>query len=104
MNRPADAPLTLESAGKSARGSAAAFWKVITNLGSRYVLGAPRRNCRTGKMIDEEQVQAARKEVVLSVLSQIATKFRKNVGEALPPPSPTLRLRLPRPLRLPWRR
>ena len=34
-------------------------------------------------MLDDEQVQAARKEDVLNALSQIASKFRTRVGESL---------------------
>jgi len=46
-------------------------------------LGLRARNCRTGDVLDEEQVTAARKEDVLNVLSQIASKFRTRVGESL---------------------
>ncbi len=48
-----------------------------------YALGLRAKNCRTGDVLDEEQVQAARKEDVLNALSQIATKFRTRVGESL---------------------
>jgi tetratricopeptide (TPR) repeat protein len=46
-------------------------------------LGLRAKNCRTGDVLDEEQVQAARKEDVLNALSQIASKFRTRVGESL---------------------
>jgi tetratricopeptide (TPR) repeat protein len=39
--------------------------------------------CRTGEVLAEEQVQAARKEDVLNALSKIASKFRSRVGESL---------------------
>jgi len=55
----------------------------IASLGSRYVLGLRAKNCRTGDVLAEEQVQAARKEDVLNALSQIASKFRTRVGESL---------------------
>ncbi|HTS28408.1 MAG TPA: winged helix-turn-helix domain-containing protein [Bryobacteraceae bacterium] len=55
----------------------------IAALGTKYVLGLRARNCRTGDVLDEEQVQAARKEDVLNALSQIASKFRTRVGESL---------------------
>ena len=55
----------------------------IASLGSQYVLGLRAKNCRTGDVLDEEQVQAARKEDVLNALSQIASKFRTRVGESL---------------------
>jgi hypothetical protein len=41
------------------------------------------RSCRTGEVLDQEQVQAAKKEDVLSALGQIASRFRKRVGESL---------------------
>ena len=44
---------------------------------------ATRKDCRTGDVLAEEQVQAARKEDVLNALSQIASKFRTRVGESL---------------------
>jgi eukaryotic-like serine/threonine-protein kinase len=85
MNRPTDAPLTLEVAREVCQrtGAAAVLEGSITSFGSRYVLGLRAQNCRTGKIIDEEQVQAARKEDVLNVLSQIAARFRTRVGESL---------------------
>ena len=46
-------------------------------------LGLRAKNCRTGDVLDEEQVQAARREDVLNALSQIASKFRTRVGESL---------------------
>jgi tetratricopeptide (TPR) repeat protein len=63
--------------------SAAVLDGSIASLGSQYVLGLRATNCRTGDVLDEEQVQAAKKEDVLNALSQIATKFRARVGESL---------------------
>ena len=63
--------------------SAAVLEGSIASLGSQYVLGLRAKNCRTGDVLDEEQVQAARKEDVLNALSQIASKFRTRVGESL---------------------
>jgi eukaryotic-like serine/threonine-protein kinase len=85
MNRRADAPLTPEIASEVCErtGAAAVLEGSITSFGSRYVLGLRANNCRTGKIIDDEQVQAAKKEDVLNVLSQIAIKFRTQVGESL---------------------
>src|SRR5262249_14259106 len=40
-------------------------------------------HCHTGKVLAEDQVQAARKEDVLKALSQIAKTFRTRVGESL---------------------
>src|SRR6202790_4642621 len=68
--------------GEGATG-AAVLEGSIASVGSQYVVGLRARNCRTGDVLDEEQVQAARKEDVLNALSQIATKFRARVGESL---------------------
>src|SRR4029077_7278686 len=64
-------------------GSTAVVNGSIASLGSEYVLGLRPENCTTGDLIDQEQLQAARKEDVLNVLSQLATKFRTRVGESL---------------------
>ena len=85
MGRSADAPLTPELAREICErlGSAAVLEGSIANLGSHYVLGLRAKSCRTGDILDEEQVQATRKEEVLNALSQIASKFRTRVGESL---------------------
>ena len=62
--------------------SAAVLDGSIASLGSQYVLGLRAEDCRTGDVLAEEQVQAARKEDVLNALSQIATKFRGRLGES----------------------
>jgi len=85
MGRPADARLTPELGREICErtASAAVLDGSIASLGSQYVLGLRARNCRTGNVLDEEQVQAAKKEDVLNALSQIASKFRIRVGESL---------------------
>ena len=85
MEQPADARLTLEVAREICErtGSAVVLEGSIASLGSQYVLGLRAKDCRTGDVLDEEQVQAARKEDVLNALSQIASKFRTRVGESL---------------------
>ena len=55
----------------------------IAALGSQYVLGLRATNCATGDILADEQAQAARKEDVLSTLSQMASRFRTRVGESL---------------------
>ena len=55
----------------------------IASLGTQYVLGLHAQNCTTGDLLDQEQLQAARKEDVLNVVSQLATRFRTRVGESL---------------------
>jgi tetratricopeptide (TPR) repeat protein len=64
-------------------GSTAVVEGSIASLGSEYVLGLRAVNCATGDLLDQEQLQAARKEDVLNVLSQLTTKFRTRVGESL---------------------
>jgi tetratricopeptide (TPR) repeat protein len=85
MGQPADARLTPELARQVCErtSSEAVLEGSIASLGSQFVVGLRAKNCRTGDVLDEEQVQAARKEDVLSVLSQIATTFRTRVGESL---------------------
>lgn len=85
MDQRADARLTPELARQVCErtASAAVLEGSIASLGSQYVLGLRAKNCRTGDVLDEEQMQAARKEDVLSALSQIASKFRTRVGESL---------------------
>ena len=85
MGQPTDARLTPEVAREICErtGSAAVLDGSIASLGSQYVLGLRATNCRTGNILAEQQVQAARKEDVLNALGQIATRFRTQVGESL---------------------
>ena len=85
MGQPPDARLTPELAKEICErtASAAVLEGSIAPLGSQYVLGLRAKNCRSGDVLAEEQVQAARKEDVLNSLSQMASKFRTRVGESL---------------------
>jgi len=85
MGRPANARLNPEIAREICErtGGAAVLEGSIAKLGSQYVLGLQARTCSTGKIIDQEQAQAARREDVLNTLSQIARRFRTRVGESL---------------------
>jgi DNA-binding winged helix-turn-helix (wHTH) protein/lipopolysaccharide biosynthesis regulator YciM len=85
MAKPADARLTAEVSREICErtASAAVLDGSIASLGSQYVLTLRAKDCRTGDVLDEEQVQAARKEDVLNALSQIASRFRTRVGESL---------------------
>jgi eukaryotic-like serine/threonine-protein kinase len=85
MGHRADARLTPELArGVCERtGSTAILEGSIAALGSQYVLSLQARSCRTGEVLDQEQVQAAKKEDVLNALGQIASRFRNRVGESL---------------------
>jgi eukaryotic-like serine/threonine-protein kinase len=85
MGQPADARLTMAVAREICErtASAAVLDGSIATLGTQYVLGLRATDCRSGKVLAEEQVQAARKEDVLNALGQIASRFRTQVGESL---------------------
>ncbi len=85
MSQPPDARLTPKLAREVCQrtASAAVLEGSIATLGNQYVLGLRAENCRTGKVLDDEMVQAAKKEDVLNALSQMASKFRTRVGESL---------------------
>src|SRR5215469_707773 len=55
----------------------------IAGLGSQYVIGLRAVNCRTGDLIAQEQVQAARKEEILKALGAASTELRGKLGESL---------------------
>jgi eukaryotic-like serine/threonine-protein kinase len=85
MAKPKDARLTPEISREICErtGSAAVLEGSIASLGSQYVLGLSARSCNTGSVLDQEQIQVARREDVLNSLSQIARRFRTRVGESL---------------------
>jgi serine/threonine protein kinase len=85
MGQPPTAPLTDDVARDICvrTGSTAVVGGSIASLGTQYVLGLRAQNCATGDLLDQQQVQAGRKEDVLDVLSQLATQFRTHVGESL---------------------
>jgi hypothetical protein len=84
MAKPADVRLTPEVSREICErtASAAVLDGSIASLGSQYVLTLRAKDCRSGDLLDEEQVQAARKEDVLNALSQIASRFRTSEGGA----------------------
>ena len=85
MAKPADTRLTPEVSREICErtASAAVLDGSIASLGSQYVLTLRAKDCRSGDVLDEEQVQAAKKEDVLNALSQIASRFRTRIGESL---------------------
>jgi tetratricopeptide (TPR) repeat protein len=85
MGMSADAKLTPELARQvcARTGSAAVVEGSIARLGSQYVLSLSAKSCSTGKTLDDEMAQAARKEDVLNALGQVASRFRRRVGESL---------------------
>jgi eukaryotic-like serine/threonine-protein kinase len=85
MGQPKEARLTAEMAQQVCErtAGAAVLEGSIASVGSQYVLGLRAKSCNTGNTLDQEQTVAARREEVLSSLSQIARKFRTRVGESL---------------------
>jgi len=55
----------------------------IAPLGGHYVLTLNAVNCATGNSLVKEQVEAASKEDVLSVLGMSASRLRRKLGESL---------------------
>jgi serine/threonine protein kinase len=82
MVRAPDAKLTPDLAAEICErtASAAVVEGSITSLANEYVLNLHARNCRTGDVLDEEQVPAARKEDVVKALGQMANRFRTRAG------------------------
>ena len=101
MDRPPDTRLTPAIAREicERNASAAVLDGSIASLGTQYVLGLRATDCRSGRVLAEEQVQAARKEDVLNALGQVAGRFRTRLGESLTPPSKSTTLHSPRPRR-----
>jgi eukaryotic-like serine/threonine-protein kinase len=85
MGQPADTRLTPPVAREICvrTESAAVLDGSIAPLGSQYVIDLRARDCQSGKVLAEEQVQAARKEDVLNALDRIAGRFRTRLGESL---------------------
>ena len=85
MSQPVDARLTPQLAREVCQrtASAAVLEGSIATLGKQYVLGLRAEDCRTGKVLDDELVQTAKKEDVLNAVSQMASQFRGRVGESL---------------------
>lgn len=85
MGQPPDTRLTSELAREICErtASAAVLEGSIASLGSQYVLGLRAKSCQTGDLLDQVQMQAARKEDVLNTLSQMASRFRARAGESL---------------------
>ena len=85
MGKPAETSLTSDIARDVCERttSAAVLDGSITRIGSQYVLGLRAKDCRSGEVLAEQQAQVARKEDVLNALSQMAGKFRTQIGESL---------------------
>src|SRR4029077_19975981 len=84
MGQPKEARLTSDVAEQICERTASAvvLEGSIASLGSQYVLGLRARSCTTGSILDQEQIQAARREDVLSSLSEIGRTLRTRLGES----------------------
>jgi DNA-binding winged helix-turn-helix (wHTH) protein/tetratricopeptide (TPR) repeat protein len=85
MGRPENTPVTGDVAREICERtfSAAAVQGSISRLGSQYVVGLRASDCRSGDILDDEQVQVGKKEDVMNAVSQMAGKFRSKAGESL---------------------
>ncbi|MDQ6698653.1 MAG: hypothetical protein M3Z36_00535, partial [Acidobacteriota bacterium] len=63
--------------------SAALLDGSISGVGTAFVLGLRAINCRTGTILNQQQIQVARKEDVIGAITSIAAKFRAAAGESL---------------------
>jgi len=84
MGQPKEARLTPEVAQHICERTASAMVLEgsIARLGSQYVLGLRARDCNTGNILHQEQIQAARIEDVLNSLTEIVRKLRTRLGES----------------------
>ncbi|MBL8294152.1 MAG: protein kinase [Bryobacterales bacterium] len=85
MGQPKTATLTPEIAQQVCErtGSAAVLEGSIARVGSQYVLGLRAKDCNTGRILDQQQAVATRREEVLNALSEMSRTFRTRAGESL---------------------
>jgi len=85
MGRSADERLTPEVAQEVCQraGSKATLLGSISSIGSHYAIGLKAVNCQNGDSLDEELVEANRREDVLTKLHEAGTKMRQRLGESL---------------------
>ena len=85
MGREPMAPITADVGREVCQraGAKALLGGTIAMLGSSYVLTLNAQDCVEGKVIAEEQVQAASKETVLAAMSTAVSAFREKLGESL---------------------
>lgn len=85
MERPSDTRLSPEIAKEVCErtGTAAVLDGSIAKMGSQFVLGFRVTDCRTGTLLDQQQVQVDRKEDVLHALTKVASDFRRRAGESI---------------------
>lgn len=85
MGREPEQPLKGEIARELCEraGAKAMLGGSITSLGNHYVIGLNAIDCGTGDTLVQEQLEASRKEDVLTTLGNAATNMRGRLGESL---------------------
>ena len=85
MQRPPDSPVTEGVARDMCQRQnvKALMTGSIAPLGSQYVITLSAMNCMTGDRLADEQVQAARREDVVTELGRAARTLREELGESL---------------------
>jgi serine/threonine protein kinase/Flp pilus assembly protein TadD len=86
MGRDPASPVTTEIGREVCQRNAAraVLGGSIASVGTSYLMTLSARDCVTGDVLAEEQVQAASKEEVLRALGGAASSFRERLGESLP--------------------
>ncbi len=85
MGQPANARLTPAIAREICVRTSSAVVLVgsIAPIGAQYALGLRAMDCRSGKIIVQEQVQATRKEDVLGALDRVAISSKPRIRESV---------------------
>ncbi len=85
MQRSPDEPVTGAIAREvcQRQGVKALLEGSIAPLGTHYVINLNVQNCQSGEVLARDQVEATRKEDVLSALGQASSRLREELGESL---------------------
>jgi len=85
MGRAVDTPLTQEVAQEVCRreSSKAILLGSISSIGSHYAITLKAVSCENGDLLDTEQVEADKREQILSKLHEASAKMREKLGESL---------------------
>jgi len=85
MERDPASPVTVEIGREVCQrnGGKAVLGGSIASIGSSYLVTLSARDCVTGDVLAEEQVQAAGKDEVLRSLGSATSRFRERLGESL---------------------
>ncbi len=85
MGRKGDERLTPEVALEVCKrsGSKVMLLGSISGMGSHYVIGIKTINCHNGDSLDKEQVEADKREDILTKLHEVGKRLRNKLGESL---------------------